>query len=143
VEEISGAGVGRGVRAFVGVFLALFVGCGLLQVEAWPFSGWRLFSELRTDEVRGWLATSVDAAGIERPIPFGSFPDAYRGQLHVLQGFEGLSTSQRLDVCHAWARELAAGTGIDAVEIRIYATTDSARAPDGGERQLRHTCPEP
>ncbi len=137
------ATVGPGVRAFVVLFLTAFVACGVLQVEAWPFSGWRLFSHLRTDEVRGWLATGVEADGDERPIPFGSFSADHRGELHVLKGFDGLSPDARQDVCRTWAAETAR-TGTDVVEIRIYATTTSARNPDRGPRRdLRHVCPEP
>ncbi len=138
--QVEGDTVGRGVRAFVAVFLAVFVATGLLQVEAWPFSGWRLFSHLRTEEVRGWQATVVDADGAERPIPFESFPAGFRTALHVLQGFTGLSIEGRVEVCGAWAAELAR-VGIDAVEIRVYATTRPARDPDDGRRELRHVCP--
>jgi len=136
-------GVGAGTRAFVGVFLTAFVACGLFQIEVWPLSGWKLFSRLRTDEVRGWLATAVTADGAERPIPFDTFPAAYRGQLHVLQGFDDLAADARADVCRAWAGEMAATGGGRVVEIRVYATTDSARHPDGGRRELRHVCPDP
>ncbi len=134
--------VGRGTRAFVAVFLAAFAATGLLRVDVWPFSGWALFSHLRTDEVRGWLATSVDADGAERPIPFGDFPEAYRRQANLLKGFDGLSPEGRADLCRAWAAELVR-TGVDAVEIRVYATTRSARDPGGGRRELRHVCPDP
>ena len=78
--------MGRGVRAFVAVFLTVFVACGLLQVEAWPFSGWTLFSHLRTDEVRGWLATGVDADGVERPVPFSIVPRRLPGPAARAQG---------------------------------------------------------
>jgi hypothetical protein len=135
--------VGPGVRAFVAVFLSAFVVCGLLQVEAWPFSGWQLFSRVRTAEIQGWLATGVGTDGIERPIPFGSFAAGHRGELGVLKGFEGLSTADRRDVCRAWADEMAR-IGADVVEIRIYATTGSTRNLEGGgdgRRDLRHVCP--
>ena len=142
--------MGRGVRAFVAVFLSVFVACGLLQVEAWPLSGWRLFSHVRTGEIRSWLATAVDPDGVERPVPFGSFAAAHRGELQVLKGFDGLSVAERRDVCRAWADEMAR-IGVDVVEIRIYVTTASIRpaagagagAGDrGGRRDLRHVCPE-
>ena len=135
------------MRRFVALFLTAFVACGLFQVEAWPFSGWKLFSHLRTDEVRGWVATAVAADGVEQPVPFSTFPSEYRSPLHVLQGFEDLSPAGRADVCRAWAAEMAR-QGTDVVEIRIYATTGSARHPDGeggggARRDLRHVCPAP
>jgi len=134
--------VGPGVRAFVAVFLTAFVACAVLQVDAWPFSGWRLFSHLRTGEVRGWLATAVEPDGVERPIPFGSFPIGHRGELQVLEGFDDLSAAGRGAVCRAWAAELVR-TGVEVVEIRVYATTDSVRDPEAGRRELRHVCPRP
>jgi hypothetical protein len=135
--------VGLGVRAFVAAFLSVFVVCGLLQVEAWPFSGWQLFSRVRTAEIKGWLATGVGTDGTERPIPFGSFAAGHRGELGVLKGFEGLSAADRRAVCRAWADEMTR-IGAGVVEIRIYATTYPARDLEGGgggRRDLRHVCP--
>lgn len=138
-------GAGPGVRAFVAAFLSVFVACGLLQIEAWPFSGWQLFSHVRTAQIQGWLATGVGTDGVERPIPFGSFAAAHRGELGVMKGFEGLSAAERRGVCRAWAGEMAR-IGAGVVEIRIYATTDSTRDPSGGgggRRDLRHVCLDP
>ncbi|HKZ75754.1 MAG TPA: hypothetical protein VJ259_03740 [Actinomycetota bacterium] len=42
------------IRAVVAVFLSAFLVCGLAGVEAWPLSGFRLFSHLRTDRPEGW-----------------------------------------------------------------------------------------
>jgi hypothetical protein len=149
VVEDEDEQVGRGVKAFVAVFLAVFVACGLFQLEAWPFSGWALFSHLRTDERRGWLVTGVDADGGERPIPFSTFPAAYRGEQRVLDGFDDLSPAGRQGVCRAWAAEWT-GTATDGIggigeigEIRIYAVVDSTRHPGSGRRNLRYVCPDP
>ena len=133
--------VGAGVKAFVALFLAVFVGCGLFQVEAWPFSGWALFSHLRTDELSGWSVTGVDGDG-ERPIPFSSFPAASRGHQAILDGFEDMTADGRLDVCRAWAAA-SARTGHPVVEIRIYAVTRSTRDSDSRQRDLRYVCPVP
>ena len=141
-QEADRRPVGPGVRAFVAVFLTAFVACGLLQVEAWPLSGWKLFSHVRTGEIRGWLATGIGADGVERPIPFGSFAAGHRGELGVLKGFDGLSPAAQRDVCRAWAAETAR-VGAQVGEIRVYATTDSSRSPGRGRRQLRHVCPGP
>jgi len=137
---------GRGVKAFVALFLAVFVACGLFQLEAWPFSGWALFSHLRTDERPAWLVTGVAADGHERPIPFSTFPAAYRGHQHVINGFDDLSPDEREGACAAWAAEWARTAseadlgGVD--EIRVYAVTDSIRHPGSGQRHLRYVCPD-
>ena len=139
--------MGTGVKAFVAVFLTVFVACGLFQVEVWPFSGWALFSHLRTDERRAWLVTGVDADGDERPVPFSAFPAAYRGQQRVLDGFDDLSPAARQGVCRAWAAEWARTATADDIgeidEIRIYAVVDSTRQPGSGHSDLRYVCPNP
>ena len=138
--------MGRGVRAFVAVFLTAFVAVGLLRVEVWPFSGWELFSRVRTGEVQGWLATAVGANGVERPIPFGSFAADHRGELQVLKGFARLSPGERQDVCRAWAAEMGRVGAGTAIEIRVYAATDSTRRPRHPSelrRDLRYVCPAP
>ena len=38
----------RGIRVFVWIFLAAFMICGAAGIEAWPLTGFRLFSHLRT-----------------------------------------------------------------------------------------------
>ncbi|MEA2974166.1 MAG: hypothetical protein QOG82_2624, partial [Actinomycetota bacterium] len=138
--------VGRGVKAFVALFLAVFTACGLFQLEAWPFSGWALFSHLRTDQRTAWLVTGVAADGDERPIPFSTFPAAYQGHQHVINGFDDLSPDEREGACNAWAAEwarTAKDIDIDVDEIRVYAVTDSTRHPGSGQRHLRYVCPDP
>ncbi|HEX7277908.1 MAG TPA: hypothetical protein VF244_11080 [Acidimicrobiales bacterium] len=117
--------MGTGTRAFVAVFLTAFVACGLLQVEAWPLSGFQLFSRLRTDQVESWQVTAVTADGAETPIQ-----SAHKGRLHVLKGFGDLAPDGRQAVCRVWASELDS----DVVEIKIFATT-------GSDRRLRYVCP--
>ena len=115
------------VRAFVWGFLALFAACGLAGIEAWPFSGFRLFSNVRTDEVAGWEVTAVDRAGDERPVSM-----ADRSWLHVAAGMERLPEAERLAVCRVWA------PGAD-IELRVYRTWTPI---DGGSsrRDLRAAC---
>jgi len=40
----------RRVRRFVNVYLALFIAFGLVQLELWPLTGFRLYAEIRTEE---------------------------------------------------------------------------------------------
>ena len=134
----------RWARWYVGVFLALFLVCGVAGFEAWPLTGWRLFADARQARQPGFQAVTVDAEGRETPIPFSRLPAGYRGDVQVLKGFAGLPPARQAAVCQAWA-EAVRDRGGEVAAVRIYQTvTDvSRRAGDRGvppERTLRFTC---
>lgn len=131
--------VSPAVRLFVRAFLAAFLIAGVAGVEAWPFSGFRLFSHVRSERVRGWQATVVDAAGVESPVRFWTMPVALRGLPHIADGFASLDGDRRRSVCRAWA-ESAAPAGREVVEVRLYATSERLTEPGSWRRELRHTC---
>jgi hypothetical protein len=107
------------VRAFVAAFLAAFAVCGLLGIEAWPLTGWRLFSNLRTDHQVSWRAVAVDADGGETQIRFGDLPRGYRNFPLVMRTFASLPAKEQVAACRAWLaaarRELP-----EATAVRIY-----------------------
>ena len=134
----------RWARWFVGLYLALFVVCGVAGLEAWPLTGWRLFADARQARQPGFQAVTVDRAGRETPIPFRDLPVGYHGDVQVLKSFGGLPRDRQAAVCQAWA-EAVRTRGGEVAEVRIYQTvTDvSRRAGDRGvppERTLRFTC---
>ena len=134
----------RWARRFVGIYLALFLVCGLFGLEAWPLTGWRLFADARQARQPGFQAVTVDRAGRETPIPFRDLPAGYQGAVQVLKGFAGLPAGRQAAVCQAWA-EAVRERGGEVAEIRIYQTvTDvSRREGDRGappERTRRFTC---
>jgi len=108
----------RGVRAFVAVFLSAFVACGLLGLELWPLTGWRLFSELRTDHQVTWRATVV-AGEEEAQIAFAELPRAYRNFPLVMRTFAGLPPAEQTAACRAWL-DAALRERPQATEVRIY-----------------------
>lgn len=109
----------RWARRFALAFLALFVISSVAGVEAWPLTGWRLFSHLRTDHQRAWEAVFVDGAGRESPVPFADLPFAYRGYHHVLRGFPSLRRGEQWAVCEAWADALRR-RGSEVSAVRVY-----------------------
>ena len=115
-------------RVFVWCFLAAFAVAGAVGIEAWPFSGFRLFSHVRTGEVAGWEVAAVDAAGAERPVRLEG-----QSWLHVAAGMAELPERQRREVCWAWAP--------GAPEVRVYRTWTPLDG-DGGppRRELRASC---
>jgi hypothetical protein len=112
--------VPRWTRAFVGVFLTAFVLCGLLGIEAWPLSGFRLFSHLRTADHTAFVAVTVNDDGLETPIPFGRLPAAYRGFRFVARDLPSLTSEERLTMCRVWMDVAERELERDVAEVRIY-----------------------
>lgn len=131
---------GRGVRRGVYCFLAAFAIAGLAHLELYPFSAFRLFSELRPAERQSWQLRAVTADAGEQPIRLGDLPIAYRNSTRLLLDFPDLSKRQRDAICDAWAQPLRdAGELVDA--IRVYAVVESVR-PHGPppQRRLAFQC---
>ena len=132
--------VSRATRAAVYVFLAVFLICGLARIEAWPFTGFRMFSHVRERVQTWWSIRYVDATGAEHAMPFGRLDHGYQGWVHIAGGFAALTESQQLGVCRAY---------LDAVpgsnEIRFYSVErDLGVRPGGvsapGTETLMHRC---
>jgi hypothetical protein len=132
--------VPRRTRALVYAFLGVFAITGLAHLEAWPFTGFRLFSELRTSERETWVVVAVDRRGDETHVDLSDLPVGSRGSAKLIDGFDDLSRSERDAVCHAWV-EPRQERGEDVAEVRVYARVDSVR-PDGppATRTLAYTC---
>ena len=122
-------------RRFALAFLAAFVICGLFGFEAWPLTGWRLFADARQRVQTSRLAVAVDAAGVERPVPFRELPAGFQGNVQVLRGFDELPAGQQAAVCDAWAGALR-DRGWRVAEIRIDDTVT-----DVGDRRGRRGGP--
>jgi hypothetical protein len=128
------------VRRAVHWFLLVFAITGVAHLELWPFTGFRLFSELRTAEREGWALVAVDPHGEEHPIDLADLPVAYRNTARLVDGFEDRSRAERDEVCDAWAEAVRdAGGAVD--HVRIYAVVASVR-PDGPppRRALAYEC---
>jgi hypothetical protein len=142
---MSDARAPRFARLFVAVFLAAFVICALATVEAWPLTGWRLFSHLRSDEQTAWSATAVDSRGHEHEYPLGASEMGYRGFIFLMGGFAERSPAEQLELCDTWREGSSELLGFEASEVRIYLSewTLSERERDRavrGEPELRYTC---
>lgn len=107
------------IRAFVWLFLAAFLICGLARIEAWPLTGWRLFSGLRHERTTSWRAMGVDASGVETTFSFGRLPVGYHWGTNVLSSFATRPAAEQTAACDTWA-EAARREGIDVATIRIY-----------------------
>lgn len=127
------------------VFLVAFFFTGLIGIELWPLTGWKLFSQLRKAHAVSWQVVTVDAARDEKPIPFDRLPRGYHGTLHVLKTFEALDAPAKDAVCRTWEHALA-GIHVQSREILIYRIeVHRSISPDGGHaptiaRTPRYRC---
>jgi hypothetical protein len=130
----------RGIRGFVYGFLGLLLLFGLVGVEAWPFSGFRLFSSMRSDERGSWEIVWVDPAQHEEGVTLAELPVAYRNTSTIIAEFDDMTVAERDEVCDAWVGPLRErGTPVE--RVRIYQRTTflgDDRAPP--TRELRWEC---
>lgn len=99
------------------------------QVEWWPLSSFRLFSQARTGTATSWRIALVDAEGAEHPLPFDQLPRGFRGSHHLAPTLRGLRPDRRDAVCRAWADAARDRLGIVAAQVRVYRVT--GRVPTG------------
>lgn len=128
------------LRRAVHWFLLVLAITGVAHLEVWPFTGFRLFSELRSAERQGWQLVAVDDDGEEQLIRLSELPVAYRNTARLVDGFDGRSEAERDDVCDAWA-EAVRDAGGEVEYVRIYLVEASVR-PDGPPptRTLSYEC---
>ncbi|MEW6471734.1 MAG: hypothetical protein AB1679_05655 [Actinomycetota bacterium] len=143
--ESDGRGPGRGIRRFVGGFLGLFLLGGLIGVEAWPLTGWKMYARLRHGDFWGWQVRAVGTDGSERSVDLRHAPAAYHGVTHFLSDFEGLPATERQSVCLALGpvaraqHQTVAAVAIDHVLGRI--PVDPGGPPSPSTRRVRvHQC---
>jgi hypothetical protein len=138
--DVDDGAVSPRLRRAVHLFLLVFAVTGIAHLELWPFTGFRLFSEVRTAEREGWAIVAVDHDGGERPIRLAELPVAYRNTTRLVDGFERRTDLERDAICDAWTHVVRARGG-DVDHLRIYAVVDSVR-PEGPPpaRTLAYEC---
>jgi hypothetical protein len=136
----DGPSVGAWTRRFVHLFLVVFAITGVAHLELFPFSGFRLFSELRPADRLSWQLRAVDAAGEETPIRLAALPIGFRNTSRRLRTFDHLSQAERDDICDAWAQPLRE-SGAQVARVRVYAVVQSVwpHAPPP-TRRLAYEC---
>jgi hypothetical protein len=127
-------------RRFVHLFLLMLAVSGVARLELFPFSAFRLFSEMRPAERQSWQLRAVDEAGDETPIVLGELPVAYRNTSRLLGEFDDLSPAERDEICDAWAQPYR-DDGAEIARVRVYEVVQSVR-PDAppGSRRLAYEC---
>lgn len=135
-----------GRRLLFGSFFALFAVVALADVNAWPLTGWRLFSTVRGPTLPGWEAVVVASDGRESPVPIVRMGRGFRGALHVLQDFPQLDERERQALCRTWA-SASQRAGMDVAAVRVYRTVATvslgASPPTTVKARRLHTACDP
>jgi len=106
-------------RWFVRIFLFAFLVCAVASVEAWPFTGFRLFSKTRHEIQRTWIAETVGPAGTTSTLWFDELPRAYQDFYLLMPGFRRLPAQRQRGICAAWLSE-ARRVRPGVASLRIY-----------------------
>ena len=127
-------------RHVVHAFLLVFAITGVARLELMPFSGFRLFSELRSDERTAWQLRAELRDGHEVPIDLGELSLGYRQTTRLIPAMEDMSDSERDAICEAWAGPLR-DEGTEVAAVRVYKTITLLGAEDRPpERSLLFEC---
>jgi hypothetical protein len=135
-----------GRRVLVLGLLAVLLVCGLVGIEWWPFTGWRLYSQVRTDSRVVWEAATVAPDGTETVVDPNDLPLGYRHVELLLARFPDYTADEREDVCAAIA-EGARDEGNGVASVRVYRVEERLVEEDDGVAEwrvpeLRYECAE-
>ena len=106
-SEAGGAAAGgmdvvpRRARWFVGFLLLALAVPGIIGFDAWPLTGWRLFSLARDDSQTAWVLDAVDGRGETHVVELEDLPLRYRHAEWPMAELPGASTARREAVCQA------------------------------------------
>lgn len=128
------------VRPALYGFLTVFLVCGLLSIEMWPVTGWRLYHERRGQERSSWQIVALDEDGEESTIDLGALPLGWHNTSKLIGEFPSMDAEGRDEVCDAWAQPAReAGESVD--RVRVYRVRSTLRAdPPDRRRELVWTC---
>jgi hypothetical protein len=107
------------------------------HLELFPFSGFRLFAEVRGDERTSWEITAVDADGERIPIVLDDLPLGYRQSWRLIPGMAEMDAVDRDEICEAWTTPLREdGVAVDRVEVHRTVTSLRQGGPPPREERL-------
>jgi hypothetical protein len=143
-SDVDPDAVPRSARWLVGVLFVLLLVPGLVGFDAWPLTGWRLFSLARDETQTLWVLEAADEAGSSRRVELEELPLRYRHAEWPMADLPGASTERRQAVCEALLGaviELHPGTA----ELRIARDRARLEERDGewttiDDLEVIHTC---
>ena len=135
-EEGAARTVPRASRWFVRAFLGAFFVCAIFRLEAWPLTGFRIFSTPRHEIQRSWVVDTVGPNGTASTLWFDDLPRGDQDLYLLMPGFPRLPAAKERSICEAW---LSGARSIRprAVTLRIYRVQRPLLPlPDGRPRPL-------
>ena len=142
--DVDQDAVPRSARRLVGALFVLLLVPGLVGFDAWPLTGWRLFSLARNETQTLWVLQAVDDDGSSRLVDVEELPLRYRHAEWPMADLPGASTERRQAVCEAL---LGAVVDIEPATAELRIARDRARLEErGGEwvviddPEVIHTC---
>lgn len=93
--------VPRSARLFVAALLVLMLVPGVIGFDAWPLTGWRLFSLSRDADQTRWVLQAVEGEGERHGISLEELPLRYRHAEWPMAELPGASQGRRDAVCEA------------------------------------------
>jgi hypothetical protein len=136
--------VPRSARWLVGALFALLLVPGLIGFDAWPLTGWRLFSLARDETQTRWVVEAVDDGGSARIVDLEELPLRYRHAEWPMSDLPGASTERRQAVCEAL---LGAVVDVEPTTVELRIARDRARLEGRDDEwtviddlEVVHTC---
>lgn len=127
----------RSARVLVAILFVLLLVPGLIGFDAWPLTGWRLFSLSRGPEQTRWVIEAVAEDGSHRVVSLEELPLRYRHAEWPMSELPGASDARRTAVCAALL-----GPVLDLLPttIELVIARDHARLVEGddGHWTTRH-----
>ena len=131
-------------RWLVGALFVLLLVPGLVGFDAWPLTGWRLFSLARGETQTLWVLEAVDSDGSSRLVDVEELPLRYRHAEWPMADLPGASSARRQAVCEAL---LGAVVDVEPGTAQLRIARDRARLEerDGDwtvidDLEVIHTC---
>lgn len=126
----------RSARIFVAFLFVLLLVPGVVGFDAWPLTGWRLFSVNRDAEQTRWAIRATDDAGDTRTVSLEELPLRYRHAEWPMSELPGASDERRRDVCVAL---LDAVVEVEPATVELAVARDRARlVEDDGHWRTEH-----
>jgi len=124
--------------------LALLFAAGVGTKEWWPFTGWRLYSNMKGPTSGSYFAYRVDPSG-EHVVDYHDLPYSYGRAPYILEKFPKLDATERDSLCEALAYgERQEGRPVTSIRIywekRRVVPVDGERHTKLLERELHATC---
>jgi hypothetical protein len=134
----------RSARWLVGALLVLLLVPGLIGFDAWPLTGWRLFSLARDETQIRWVLEAVGGDGHARVVSLEELPLGYRHAEWPLADLPGASVERREAVCQAL---LGAVVEVEPEATALRIARDGAELVERGgdwvvvhDRETVHEC---